>query len=195
MLLRKITQHVKDQNWFAVWLDFLIVVFGLFIGFQVQSWNEARTDRNHASAINKRLETEFTLITEDLASLSESLLQYRYSTLNILKALDKNESTVNRELMNVSLAETLNVGRPPSRSSTYIQLVSTGDIALLQNEKLRILLVKYDQSIEKNRLLYGEILAHHLRNGKMLNGVKVESISNTALPNAIGIILVLFIMV
>ena len=27
MLLRRITEHVKDQNWFAVALDFVIVVF------------------------------------------------------------------------------------------------------------------------------------------------------------------------
>ena len=32
MLLRSITKHVKDQNWFAVFIDFLIVVFGVYIG-------------------------------------------------------------------------------------------------------------------------------------------------------------------
>ena len=31
MLLRRITKHVKDQNWFAVFIDFLIVVVGVFI--------------------------------------------------------------------------------------------------------------------------------------------------------------------
>ena len=45
MLLRRITQHVKEQNWFAVFLDFLIVVVGVFIGLQVANWNEARADR------------------------------------------------------------------------------------------------------------------------------------------------------
>ena len=42
MLLRRITEHVKAQNWFAVALDFLIVVTGVFIGIQVSNWNEAR---------------------------------------------------------------------------------------------------------------------------------------------------------
>lgn len=32
MILRRLTKHVKDQNWFAVALDFLIVVVGVFIG-------------------------------------------------------------------------------------------------------------------------------------------------------------------
>lgn len=42
MILRSVTQHVKDQNWFAVAIDFLIVVIGVFIGIQVANWNEAR---------------------------------------------------------------------------------------------------------------------------------------------------------
>ena len=42
MLLRRITKHVTEQNWFAVFLDFTIVVVGVFIGIQVANWNEAR---------------------------------------------------------------------------------------------------------------------------------------------------------
>ena len=45
MLLRRITQHVKDQNWFAVFLDFFIVVAGILIAFQITNWNEAREQR------------------------------------------------------------------------------------------------------------------------------------------------------
>ena len=44
MLLRRITKHVKDQNWFAVGIDFIIVVIGVFIGIQVANWNDARSD-------------------------------------------------------------------------------------------------------------------------------------------------------
>ena len=45
MLLRRITQHVKDQNWFAVALDFIIVVAGVVIGIQVANWNDNRAAR------------------------------------------------------------------------------------------------------------------------------------------------------
>lgn len=45
MILRRVMQHVKDQNWTAVALDFVIVVVGVFIGIQVSNWNEARTER------------------------------------------------------------------------------------------------------------------------------------------------------
>lgn len=45
MLLRRITKHIKDQNWFAVGVDFVIVVVGVFIGLQVSNWSEARSVR------------------------------------------------------------------------------------------------------------------------------------------------------
>ncbi|MDB2438095.1 hypothetical protein N9W89_05225 [Hellea sp.] len=40
MLFRRIKAHVEKENWFAVGIDFLIVVVGVFIGIQVANWNE-----------------------------------------------------------------------------------------------------------------------------------------------------------
>ena len=45
MLLRRISEHVKDQNWTAIALDFVIVVIGVFMGIQLGSWNAARAER------------------------------------------------------------------------------------------------------------------------------------------------------
>lgn len=45
VLLRSISKHVKDQNWFAVALDFFIVVIGILIAFQITNWNEGRAER------------------------------------------------------------------------------------------------------------------------------------------------------
>ena len=43
MILRRVIEHVKAQNWLAVFLDFVIVVIGVFIGMQVSNWNNARS--------------------------------------------------------------------------------------------------------------------------------------------------------
>jgi len=45
MILRRVTKHVREQNWLAVALDFLIVVSGILIAFQITSWAEAGQDR------------------------------------------------------------------------------------------------------------------------------------------------------
>lgn len=60
MILRRITKHVKDQNWFAVALDFLIVVLGVFIGLQISNWNDARAfdqqERNYLVQLKDEVE-------------------------------------------------------------------------------------------------------------------------------------------
>jgi len=53
MILRSLTKHVKEQNWFAVLVDFLIVVVGILMAFQITNWSEQRT----ATAQLKQAET------------------------------------------------------------------------------------------------------------------------------------------
>lgn len=45
MRLRSLTEHIREQNWFAVALDFFIVVVGILIAFQITNWNERRSNR------------------------------------------------------------------------------------------------------------------------------------------------------
>jgi len=59
MILRRLTKHVKDQNWFAVFLDFFIVVMGILIAFQITEWNDARSD-------NLRIERRLVNVVDDL---------------------------------------------------------------------------------------------------------------------------------
>ena len=45
MLLRRVIEHVRGQNWTAITFDFLIVVVGVYLGIQAQSWNVERENR------------------------------------------------------------------------------------------------------------------------------------------------------
>jgi hypothetical protein len=45
MILRRLSQHIKDQNWFAVVLDFVIVVAGILIAFQITNWSELQREK------------------------------------------------------------------------------------------------------------------------------------------------------
>ncbi len=70
MLLRRITQHVQNQNWFAVFIDFLIVVVGVFIGIQVANWNQANIDRKDEAVILQDLHAD----VESVQKLSKRLM-------------------------------------------------------------------------------------------------------------------------
>ncbi len=45
MILRRLTKHVIEQNWFAIVLDFVIVVLGILIAFQITNWSNSRQDQ------------------------------------------------------------------------------------------------------------------------------------------------------
>ena len=45
MILRRLAEAVREQNWFTVVLEVLIVVVGIFIGLQVDDWAERRATR------------------------------------------------------------------------------------------------------------------------------------------------------
>lgn len=45
MLLRRMIQHLRRQEWTAIAIDFVIVVVGVFLATQVTNWNEARITR------------------------------------------------------------------------------------------------------------------------------------------------------
>jgi hypothetical protein len=87
MLLRRIIEHVKAQNWFAVGLDFVIVVAGVFIGLQVQQWNEARKDAVQHAKLLERLEEEFRDLEPVAAELVAFLHSSRQSTSDVVNAL------------------------------------------------------------------------------------------------------------
>ena len=44
MILRRLSQSLKEQNWAAIVIEFVLLVAGVFLGIQVANWNAARVD-------------------------------------------------------------------------------------------------------------------------------------------------------
>ena len=59
MLLRRLSAHVRGENWFAVVLDLLVVVVGLFIGLQLDTWWEEQKDVQLESAYLLEIREDF----------------------------------------------------------------------------------------------------------------------------------------
>ncbi|MFT6662771.1 MAG: hypothetical protein ACJA0K_002784, partial [Maricaulis maris] len=65
MILARITKALRDQNWLAVSLEFIIVIAGVVVGFQVSAWNEARQERGLEQAYLERLFSEFEVVSDE----------------------------------------------------------------------------------------------------------------------------------
>ena len=136
MLLRRVTEHVKAQNWFAVGIDFIIVVVGVFIGIQVSNWNEDREMQRKAAVFTERL-------TDDLRKEAwgyESVVAYSHQTnanqRRVLQALAGDiELSDEQFLINAYRATQF---RENNRyRATFDELVSTGAIGLITDPVLR----------------------------------------------------------
>jgi hypothetical protein len=77
MILRRITDAFRKQDWFTVAVETLIVVFGVFIGLQVNNWNGARVASSDAADLLSRLRIEAEGTRADIAdyiALNELIL-------------------------------------------------------------------------------------------------------------------------
>jgi hypothetical protein len=105
MLLRLVIEHVRDQNWTAVAIDFVIVVLGVFMGIQLQGAYQNQRDqqlvndylhRMHADVVLSISSTQNTkkFITKNLENL-ENLLLVISSTAECSIADDKKDTFAN----------------------------------------------------------------------------------------------------
>jgi hypothetical protein len=67
MLIRRFTSHFRNHDWFAVSLDFVVVVLGIFVGLQVDNWNQLRVDKAEEELLLEALAEDFIANAELLA--------------------------------------------------------------------------------------------------------------------------------
>ncbi|WP_425411071.1 hypothetical protein [Hyphococcus sp.] len=154
MLLRRITEHVKTQNWTAVALDFVIVVVGVFIGIQVANWNAAREQRTQEAVYLQRLAQDFALITENLETgltASRASVEAGQVLLDYIEASGAGVSEPMKQDAAAAIGRIGASAAPAGPSATFVEMVSTGNLSIIRAEALRDALFEYDLAVSSNR--------------------------------------------
>ncbi len=156
MILRRVTKHVQEQNWFSVGIDFLIVVTGVFIGIQVANWNGERLERLEEAAIVERIHNDFVRIKED----SERSLAFHVGLTEDLKTLVRalrsgavevgDEEAIERALL---LGITFQTSA--DHSGTFTELLSSGRANILRDKELLNELVAYEDFLRRFSVAQG----------------------------------------
>ena len=85
MILARIIHHLRTQNWTAVGLEFLIVILGVVIGFQVNDWAAGRADhetgRMHLSEVAEDLRADLANFDEMIDSAMYRIAGVEYLML------------------------------------------------------------------------------------------------------------------
>ena len=155
---RKIRYDLMEKNKTGKYLKYAIgeivlVVIGILIALQINSWygkqvNNAKQEKYLESIVND-LNQQLINLDYHLNEENENLLdiQKLVSIYNKNKRFDLNDTTLNY-FGSVFDRTTFLANRP-----TYTQLLSTGDIGLINNVEIRDEIVKYYQDIERRELV------------------------------------------
>lgn len=151
MILSRVIEHVKHQNWTAIGIDFVIVVLGVFIGIQVSNWNAARHERTEQHQVDDRLRNDFQGLDKALSVGLAWQEKVILSLATLKTAIDRGKAL---ESEDEAIKYALAYGRAyPSferKSATYNELVSSGKLNLIRDDALRNALAVYNERIDNS---------------------------------------------
>ncbi len=150
MILRRVIEHVRTQNWTAVALDFVIVVVGVFMGIQLGNWNDARGDRaeeiRYLRALAADMDASRQFAEEQMAFIDkQASAQKRLAAISVGDGLPISradlDALVHRGVFELYVA--------PRRLATFNELKNTGKLALIGDPGLRAGLQDLEAALER----------------------------------------------
>lgn len=179
LLLRRITEHVKAQNWTAVALDFVIVVVGVFIGIQVANWNETQQEHKQATGFLGRLEADFIQQLERSDRSIAGHQQSLHATARLIDGITSGAFDEKAILTDIDLAT--DVMTPPGPSTAFQEFVSSGKTDLIRSDALRSTLYEYNAYVSFVRDEYGSFTAPITKARSTL--MRARSIETSGIPS------------
>ena len=144
MILRHLAVSIREQNWFVVVLEILIVVVGIFIGLQVDDWNKSRQEQNQEQKIINSLRVEVNNNIETYLEISESLERQQailvdyYDYLTGTREVRPEKADLLSQLCRVGLGQ-----EAPYDNTVYEELLSTGRTGIISDEAVTAALRRY----------------------------------------------------
>ena len=144
MILRRLSQSLKTQNWTAIWIEFILLVLGVFLGIQVSNWNAARADDARAQAYLDRiygnLETDLVAIQRREVFWPQ-VIAYGKAAIHYAETGERVDGSVWKTVLAFYQASQLWQWVPSD--STYQEMRSGGELGLIRDDKVRDALSQY----------------------------------------------------
>lgn len=149
MILRRLADAIREQNWFTVVLEVLVVVVGIFIGLQVNDWNERRKDRADERAFVARLHDDM-LLAEAMASRVREkrlgIIEHLATAADVLFERTERKSLTEDECFAIGHSRFFNI--VISKLPSLTELLSAGRLGIVQDPELRLATIELQQRIE-----------------------------------------------
>ncbi len=136
MILRKLSQSLKEQNWAAIWIEFFLLVAGVFLGIQAANWNEQRTIERKAKVFTERLREDLRVEVWRFAALNlyyEDVVVNAKATMGALEG----RTELSNEALLIAAYRATQYSEFLQYRATYDELTSTGNVGLIADLQLR----------------------------------------------------------
>lgn len=146
MNLRRLYRHVRDHDWFAVSVDFLIVVAGVFVGIQVSNWNAERIERRQARAYVERIREDISVSAKTVGNMVTYYRRVKGHALAALEAFDTPQSTLDERFLVDAFQSSQILMRTVERSA-YDEILSAGDMNSIPDVDVRMRISSYYKNV------------------------------------------------
>ena len=148
MILRRLSQSLKEQSWTTILIEFVLLASGVFLGLQAANWNEQRREHALEAEYIARLQRDFRAIEARLVinmTRWEDTAAAPVRLINDLDAFRQRRAwpRAKAEMLG-DLAATMGSRIPAPRAASYVELLSAGRLGFLRDIRLREALADYD---------------------------------------------------
>ena len=172
MLINRMINRFRAQDWVALCSELIIVVVGIFIAIQVDSWwkhrDELQQERLYIARLLEDVERDESAINHAI-----SLARYRFSLSDLLIAAAVDPEIVLRRPVEFMIAvqQSSFTHTPSLNTDTFEELRATGGLSLLRNEELKSALFEYYRYDESQRQYLSLQLMTEFRHFELAAGI------------------------
>jgi len=143
MRLRRIIEHMRTHNWTAVFIDFVIVVAGVFVGVQVDSWWDGRSNARKERAYLLELKEDFAQVITELEGDSKEYAMIAVAMTTLLQQSRGEAPTLSVAELNWNAGRLIYMVGTPIVADTYTNLTGSGELALIRSQALKNALASF----------------------------------------------------
>lgn len=182
MILRRLAHNLRDQNWTAITIEFVLLVAGVFLGIQVANWNDARGARAEFLGALDRLDAEIETnlaILDQLEPQLQQSLEVAARGFDALRSCDENAE--NRRAVEAGLDEIRGSTGLHLHRHTLDELTSNSRLLALQSvaERKRFADMLFFFDLMQSSALFAEYypLENRFENNPILGVGNVQQFS------------------
>ena len=150
MFLRTLSSAIRNQRWFTVFIEIVVLVVGIFLGLQVDNWNQERQAHEAAKTYYARLADDLRTELELRRTRIAYYERVRAHGEAALRALAGEREALGSQFL-VDVYQATQVWNYTPQRTTYDELLSSGIANVLPDTDLRRRIAHFYVSLENSR--------------------------------------------